>query len=90
MRNNTYEYETITKDNNKYTYKVINNNIGYPNVEIYVNGTKWGYPQGERFIIALLDDIKKLKRQNEILKKNIQVKQFNIEDVYKENECDFK
>ena len=42
MRNNTYEYETITKDNNKYTYKVINNNIGYPNVEIYVNGTKWG------------------------------------------------
>ena len=90
MRNNTYEYETITKDNNKYTYKVINNNIGYPNVEIYVNGTKWGYPQGERFIIALLDDIKKLKRQNEILKKNIQVKQFNIQDVYKEYECDFK
>ena len=60
MRNNTYEYETITKDNNKYTYKVINNNnVGYPNVEIYINGTKWGSPQGERFIIALLDDIKK-------------------------------
>ena len=90
MRDNIYEYEIITKDNNKYTYKVINNNIEYPNVEIYINGTKWGSPQGERFIIALLDDIKKIKRQNEILKKNIQVKQFNIEYVYKEYECDFK
>ena len=90
MRDNIYEYEIITKDNNKYTYKVINNNIEYPNVEIYINGVKWGSPQGERFIIALLDDIKKIKRQNEILKKNIQVKQFNIEDVYKEYECDFK
>ena len=90
MRNNTYEYETITKDNNKYTYKVINNNIEYPNIEIYINGTKWGSPQGERFIIALLDDIKKIKRQNEILKKNISTVPFDIEDVYKEYECDFK
>ena len=41
-------------------------------------------------MLALIYKVQELERQNETLKKNIQVKQFNIEDVYKEYECDFK
>ena len=53
-------------------------------------GEEWRDLSGDNLILALIYKVQKLERQNETLKKNIQVKQFNIEDVYKEYECDFK
>lgn len=53
-------------------------------------GEEWRDLSGDNLMLALIYKVQELERQNETLKKNIQVKQFNIEDVYKEYECDFK
>ena len=53
-------------------------------------GEEWRDLSGDNLMLALIYKVQELERQNETLKKNIQVKQFNIEDVYKEYECDIK
>lgn len=50
-----YDYETINEHGNKYGF-VVNRN----QVEVYINDERWGSPQGDRFILALINDIKKL------------------------------
>lgn len=37
-------------------------------IDIYVNGERWGSPQGDRFFRALLQDIEQLKKENDKLK----------------------
>lgn len=74
-------------DNNK--YEIIEDlEHGIFKAERY--GEEWRDLSGDNLMLALIYKVQELERQNETLKKNIQVKQFNIEDVYKEYECDFK
>lgn len=54
-----YDYETTTNSGVKYGFVVEGNKV-----DVYVNDKRWGAPQGERFIIALLNDIKNLKNSN--------------------------
>lgn len=53
-----YDYETTAPNGNKYGYIV-----GGSHVTIYVNDKRWGSPQGERFIIALINDLNKNKEE---------------------------
>lgn len=64
-KNIKYDYETTTKNGDRYGY-IINNN----HVEIYINDKRWGSPQGERFIIALINDFKKQNEYHEELLNN--------------------
>jgi hypothetical protein len=58
-------YTTTSENGSKYDYKVKNRQVG-----ISVNGEYWGSPQGDRFIIALLNDIKRLKVEIEGLEED--------------------
>lgn len=49
-----YDYEITTANGDRYGY-VINSN----HVEIYINDERWGSPQGERFVISLINELKK-------------------------------
>ena len=52
-----YDYETTTKNGTRYGFVEKNSNV-----IVYVNDKEWGVPQGNRFIKALLNDIKNLKK----------------------------
>lgn len=60
-----YDYEIITTNGDRYGY-VINDN----HVDIYINNKRWGSPQGERFIIALINELAKKERYYEELLNN--------------------
>lgn len=50
------EYDYVAKqDNNTYGFK-----INDSRVEVYVNDKYWGIPQGDHFILVLLNDLLKL------------------------------
>lgn len=52
MAVNKYDYEAIAPNGSKYGYVLKGDNV-----VVYVNDEKWGSPQGERFIIALLNEL---------------------------------
>lgn len=54
MNDHKYDYETMTSVGRKYGYVIKGNSVA-----VYVNDELWGSPQGERFIIALLDELAK-------------------------------
>jgi hypothetical protein len=42
-------------------------------VSIIRNDEYWGSPQGERFVVALLEDIEKLQKENNKLKEALEI-----------------
>lgn len=70
-----YDYEIVTSNEDKYGF-LINNN----HVEIYVNDKRWGSPQGERFIVALLNKLKDKEIYYEELLNNWSEKVINKAD----------
>jgi hypothetical protein len=53
------EYETNYRDS---TYKFVDTGSW---IVVYVNGEKWGVPQGDKFLRALLKDIKEHQEELE-------------------------
>lgn len=60
-----YDYETIAENGSKYGFIIDGNQA-----DVYINDKRWGSPQGDRFIVALINDIEKLKNLIKEVKNN--------------------
>lgn len=62
-------------------YKKSYSTYGSSPIGITVDGKVWGSPQGDRFFLALINDIQSLKNENSKLKRMIE-EGIGFEDLY--------